>query len=177
LTSRDVIHSFWVPEFRVKQDALPGKNLVKELRITPDLIGAYTVRCAELCGGAHSQMERPVVVQSQQDFDTWVAGQKAANTQSPEERGQKIAEAQCKVCHSVDGTKGVGPTWKGLAGSTTELADGTSVTADDVYLMESITNPAAKIVKGYSNIMPATLKNNLSDQQISDLIAYIKSLK
>ncbi len=177
LTSRDVIHSFWVPEFRVKQDVLPGANLMKELRITPTLIGQYMVRCAELCGGAHSAMERPVIVQSQQDFDTWVAVEMATNVQDPAQRGQKIAEIQCKACHSIDGTKGIGPTWKGLFGSTVDLANGTTVTADDDYLKESIVNPAAKIVKGFQNIMPATLKNNLSDQQISDILAYMKSLK
>ncbi len=177
MTSRDVIHSFWVPEFRVKQDVLPGANLVKELRITPDLIGNYKVRCAELCGGAHAAMVRPVIVQSQQDFDSWVAEQMASSTQDPATRGQKTAEIQCHACHSVDGSKGIAPTWKGLFGSQVDLADGTSVTADEAYIRESIENPSAKIVKGFPNIMPSTYKNTLTDQQISDLIAYIETLK
>jgi cytochrome c oxidase subunit 2 len=177
LTSRDVIHSFWVPEFRVKQDALPGANLVKELRINPTLIGEYKVRCAELCGGAHAAMESPVVVVSKADFDAWVSKESASTVQDPVGRGQKLAESQCKACHSFDGTGGVGPTWKGLAGSKVDLADGSSATADDEFLKESIVLPAAKIVKGFQNIMPATYKSSLSDQQVSDLIAFIKSLK
>ena len=177
MTSRDVIHSFWVPEFRVKQDVLPGANLVKELRINPTLIGNYKVRCAELCGGAHAAMVRPVIVQSQQDFDAWVAQEQAANVQDPATRGQKTAELYCKACHSIDGTEGIGPSWKGLFGRQVELADGTTVTADEAYIRESILDPSAKIVKGFQNIMPPTFKDTLSDQQISDLIAYIETLK
>lgn len=177
MTSRDVIHSFWVPEFRVKQDVLPGENLVKDLRITPTLIGEYKVRCAELCGGAHAAMERPVIVLSQADFDAWVAKEMSTNIQDPAQRGQKLAEIQCKACHSFDGSTGLGPTWKGLAGHDVDLADGSKVPADDAYLKESITLPAAKIVKGFQNIMPATYKGTLSEQQISDLVAFIKSLK
>ncbi len=177
MTSRDVIHSFWVPEFRVKQDVLPGANLVKELRITPSLIGNYKVRCAELCGGAHAAMERPVIVQSQQDFEAWVAQELASNVQDPATRGQKTAEIQCKACHSVDGKAGIGPTWQGLFGHQVELTNGTTLTADEAYLRESILTPAAKIVKGYQNIMPPSYKDTLTDQQISDLIAYIETLK
>ncbi len=177
MTSRDVIHSFWVPEFRVKQDVLPGANLVKDLRITPTLIGNYKVRCAELCGGAHAAMVRPVIVQSQQDFDNWVAQEMASTVQDPAARGQKTYEIQCKACHSTDGKAGIGPTWKGVFGHQVELADGTTVTADEAYLHESIVNPSAKIVKGFQNIMPPTYKDTLTDQQISDLIAYIETLK
>jgi cytochrome c oxidase subunit 2 len=177
LTSRDVIHSFWVPEFRVKQDLLPGENLVKELRITPTLIGEYKVMCAELCGGAHAAMERPVIVVSQGDFDAWVAKESAANIQDPAERGKKISEIQCKACHSFDGTQAIGPTWKGLFGHEVELVDGTKVKADEAYLKESITNPAAKIVKGYQNIMPQTYGGTLSSQQITDIVEFIKTLK
>jgi len=177
MTSRDVIHSFWVPEFRIKQDVLPGENLVKELRITPNLIGDYKVRCAEMCGGAHAAMERPVLVVSQADFDAWVAKESAANVQDPAQRGQKTAEIQCKACHSFDGAAGIGPTWKGLFGSNVDLANGTSVAADEVYLKEAILLPAASVVKGYQNIMPPTYKDTLSDQQVTDLIAYMKTLK
>jgi cytochrome c oxidase subunit 2 len=166
-----------VPEFRIKQDVLPGENLVKELRITPNLIGDYKVRCAEMCGGAHSAMERPVLVVSQTDFDAWAAKESAANVQDPAQRGQKTAEIQCKACHSFEGAAGIGPTWKGLFGSNVDLANGTSVAADEAYLKESILLPAAKIVKGFQNIMPPTYKDTLSDQQVTDLIAYIKTLK
>ena len=177
LTSKDVIHSFWVPEFRLKQDVLPGANLVKELRITPTLLGDYKVRCAEMCGGAHSAMERPVIVVSQTDFEAWVAKESSANTADPVQRGQKLAEIQCKACHSFDGGPSIGPTWKGVFGHEVVLNDGTTLTADEAYLKESILQPAAKIVKGFQNIMPATYKDNLSDQQVNDLITFIKSLK
>lgn len=177
LTSRDVIHSFWVPEFRVKQDVLPGENLVKELRINPTLIGNYTVRCAELCGGAHAAMERPVIVVSRADFDAWVAKESASAVQDPAGRGQKVAEIQCKACHSFDGTQSIAPTWKGLFGRNTEFADGTSAAADETYLKESILAPAAKIVKGYQNIMPPTYKDSLSEQQVTDIVEFIKTLK
>jgi len=177
LSSRDVIHSFWVPEFRVKQDVLPGANLVKELRITPSQIGQYKVRCAELCGGAHSAMERPVIVQSQADFDTWVAQQMASEVQDPAQRGQKTAEIQCKACHTFDGSKGLAPTWKGVFGHRVELSDGSTITADEAYIRESILNPSAKVVKGFPNIMPPNYKDTLTEQQISDLVAFIASLK
>jgi cytochrome c oxidase subunit II len=178
MTSLDVIHSFWVPEFRVKQDVLPGANLVKELRVTPIVIGDYKVRCAELCGGAHATMESPVLVVSQADFDAWIAQELASNTANPAERGQKTAEIQCKACHTFDGTAGpLAPTWKGMFGSKVELADGSTVTADEAYLKDSITNPAAQMVKGYQNIMPQTYKTTLSDQQINDIIEFMKTLK
>ena len=178
LTSLDVIHSFWVPEFRVKQDALPGDKLVKELRITPTLIGQYKVRCAELCGRQHAYMESPVVVMGQADFDAWIA-QESAVSNDPVARGKKWAtQFGCVSCHSVDGTKIVGPTWKGLYGSQVPLADGTTVTADDGYLRKSITVPNGEVVQGFlPNLMPQTFGTTLTEQQISDLIEYIKTLK
>jgi cytochrome c oxidase subunit II len=178
MTSRDVIHSFWVKEFRLKQDILPGKNLVKELRVTPNRIGAYTVMCAELCGGAHAYMTSPVMVEAQADFDTWIAGEQKSANASPVDRGTKLSKGSgCEACHSLDGTKLAGPTWKGLAGSQVTLADGSTVAADDAYLAESITNPTAKLVKGFAPIMPAAYKDTLSEQQVKDIVEFIKSLK
>jgi cytochrome c oxidase subunit 2 len=178
LTSRDVIHSFWVPEWRVKQDALPGKNLVKELRVTPNKIGNYMVMCSELCGGAHAYMNSPVRVVSQADYETWVSDQLKAANASPAERGQRLVTGSgCVACHSTDGSQMAGPTWKGLAGHEVELTDGTKVTADDAYLVESIVNPNAKVVKGFAPIMPAAYKDTLSEQQITDIVEFIKTLK
>ena len=160
MTSRDVIHSFWVPEFRIKQDILPGKNLVKELRITPNRIGNYTVYCAELCGGAHAYMTAPVKVVSQADFDAWVAEQTNTASLTPAQRGEKQVKASgCTGCHSLDGSARPGPTWKGLAGSQVKLADGSTVTADDEYLLESIADPNAQVVEGFPpNMMPPNYK-------------------
>lgn len=178
LSSRDVIHSFWVPEFRVKQDVLPGgEDFVRELRITPTLIGEYKVRCAELCGISHAYMESPVIVVSQSEFDNWVAMQ-TGESEDPVVRGQKYAQQQgCLACHSLDGTKMVGPSWKGLYGSQVVFTDGTTTVADDAYLLESIKNPSVKIVEGYTNLMPATISEGLTDEQIQDIIAFIQSLK
>ncbi len=177
MKSEDVIHSFWVPEFRVKQDALPGR--VTEMRITPTLIGSYKVRCAELCGTSHALMENPVVVMNNADFQTWITEQQQIASVSPEERGRKwAAEFGCSACHSADGTQVVGPTWKGLYEHDVQLANGQTVKADDVYLKESIINTNAKIVKGFApGIMPQNFRERLSDDQINDIIAYIKSLK
>jgi cytochrome c oxidase subunit 2 len=177
MTSNDVIHSFWVPEFRVKQDLVPGR--ITELRITPTLIGDYKVRCAELCGTSHSYMEKPVIITTQADFDSWMGGQlalAAEAAQTPEGRGKALVAANgCAACHSIDGSKGIGPTWAGLAGEEVELADGSSIKADDAYLAESIKAPQAKIVAGFEN--QQMIQFNLSDEQIADIIAYIKTLK
>ncbi|MHB8113136.1 MAG: cytochrome c oxidase subunit II [Bellilinea sp.] len=179
LTSMDVIHSFWVPEFRVKQDLLPGENLVRELRITPTLIGEYKVRCAEMCGTSHAYMESPVIVVSQTDFDTWVQGELAAIGTDPAARGERWAKNNgCQSCHSVDGAPGVGPTWQGLFGQSVELMDGSTVVIDDAYLYTAITSPNTQVVKGSTaNVMPQTYKDSLSDDQIADIIAFIKTLQ
>lgn len=183
MESQDVLHSFWVPEFRLKQDLVPGR--VTEYRITPTLVGEYKVRCAEICGTSHAYMEAPVKVVSRAEYDAWIADQSAqaqaaaaASAGSPDPaRGQKLYnESGCKACHSLDGSKGVGPTWKDLFGESIKLADGSSVTADEAYLIESIKQPGAKTVEGYPpSAMPSF--SYLSDGQVADLVAFIKSLK
>ncbi len=179
MTSVDVIHSFWVPEFRVKQDVLPGKNLVKELRFTPTIIGDYTVRCAEFCGGAHAYMNSPVKVISANDFQDWVDSEVGAVPQDPVSKGQKlVTQNGCTGCHSLDGTDGVGPTWLGLFGEQQVFQDGTTALVDEVYLKNSIIKPNAEIVKGYpANVMPQSYIDKFNDDQIASIIAFIKSLK
>lgn len=179
MTSRDVIHSFWVPEFRIKQDVLPGENLVKELRINPTRVGNYQVMCAELCGGSHAYMNAAVNVVSQQDFDAWVAEQSDTSSLTPAQRGEKVSQTSgCTGCHSLNGAKLPGPTWKGLAGESVKLTDGSTVVADDTYLKKAIVDPNAEIVEGYTpNLMPQTYKTQLSDQQINDLVEFMKSVK
>lgn len=176
MQSKDVIHSFWVPEFRVKQDVVPGR--VTDYRITPTLEGAYKVRCAELCGTSHAYMESPVIVVSQDNFVAWAGEQQklAASAQTPEAKGQLLVKSNgCLGCHTVDGSKLVGPTWLGLYGSQVLLSDGTTVTADDAYLSESILNPSAKIVAGFeSQVMPAF---TFTDEEIANIVAYLKTLK
>ena len=179
MSSPDVLHSFWVPEFRIKQDLVPG--IETEYRITPSELGSYKVRCAELCGTSHAYMESPVIVQTQAEFDAWIKEQVEANAAAEASgvpdasRGQRIYESSgCKACHSIDGSPLVGPTWKGLWGEAVVLDDGSTLTADEAYIIESIREPNAKIVKGFAPGMP---QFNLSDRQIADLIEYIKTLK
>jgi cytochrome c oxidase subunit II len=180
MTSRDVIHSFWVPEFRIKQDIVPGR--VTEYRITPTLLSGeqpYQVICAELCGASHAYMVANVRVVTQEDFDTWVAARQeeaVAAAQTPEGRGQTLSvQNGCLGCHTVDGSAGTGPTWFNLYGKQEQLADGTAVIVDDAYIHESIVDPQAKIVAGFESvIMPAY---DFTDEQIADIIAYIETLK
>ena len=184
MQSLDVIHSFWVPEFRVKQDILPGA--IETYRITPDLAGVFTIRCAELCGLKHAFMEAPVHVVTRAVYDKWVADQtaiaktqEAASAGKPDAtRGQNLYNQEgCKTCHSLDGSKGIGPTWKGLFGSQVKLSDGTTVTADQAYITESIKDPGAKTVQGFStNAMP-NFGLILKDSQIADLVAFIMTVK
>lgn len=175
MESSDVIHSFWVPEFRLKQDVVPGR--VTEYRVTPILVGNYKVRCSELCGTSHAYMEAPVNVVPQSNFDGWIAQQVAiaAANKTPEGQGQTLVSNNgCAGCHSINGAAGVGPTWQGLFGSTVALEGGTSVTADEAYLAESIKDPKAKIVKGFPPAMPVY---PFTDEEIKNIVAYIKTLK
>lgn len=178
MQSLDVIHSFWVPEFRIKQDVVPGR--VTDYRITPTLIGSYLVRCAELCGASHAYMERPVIVTSQADYDAWVQQQTAAAAAliakgGPAAGQALVAQNGCGACHSLDGSQLTGPTWRGLFGSQVKLSDGRTVTADEAYLTESVADPNAKIVNGFpSGVMP---KFNLTADQIKAIVSYIETLK
>jgi cytochrome c oxidase subunit 2 len=179
MESRDVVHSFWVPEFRVKQDLVPGR--VTEYRITPIEDGAFKVRCAELCGTRHAYMEAPVNVVDQAEFESWARARQAeaeaaiASGIPDARRGQKLYSQFCQACHTINGNAGTGPTWLGVYDHEVELADGTTVTADEAYLYESIAEPGAKTVKGFpAGAMP---KFGLTDLQIKDLIEYIKTLK
>jgi cytochrome c oxidase subunit 2 len=177
MTSLDVIHSFYVPEFRLKQDILPGRSV--DLRITPTRLGHYTLTCAQLCGAHHADMVANVVVVSQADFLAWTQKEIASAPKDPVLIGQQLASLYgCAVCHSVDGSKKVGPTWLHLYSSSVPLSDGTKVNADATYLTNSIKNPNLQIVAGFSpNVMPDTFAQALTDTQIQNLIAYIESLK
>ncbi len=178
MSSTDVIHSFWVPEFRVKQDLVPGR--VTELRITPTLIGDYKVRCAELCGTSHYSMEENVKVVDTAAFLTWVFDRQAeaAALNTPEAKGEAlVTQNACVGCHSIDGSARTGPTWFNLFGSTVQLNDGTTVTADDKFLTQSIREPQATIVKDFPSPSPMPAYSTLSDEDIANIIAYIKTLK
>jgi cytochrome c oxidase subunit 2 len=179
LWSTDVIHSFWVPEFRVKQDALPGGEAnARDLRVTPNLPGEYTLACAELCGVQHAYMTAKVRVLPQEEFDAWVVSLTGEPSGDPAERGaQLVQQYGCVACHSLDGTVIVGPSWKGVYGSQEALSDGTTVIVNDDYLHESIIDPAAKLVQGFQNLMPNTYRDQLTDEQIADIIEFIKTVR
>jgi len=178
ITSTDVIHNLWVPEFRVKQDAVPGA--VNLLRVTPTVVGNYKVRCAELCGLRHSQMLADVRVLERSEFDSWVGAETArvAALDTPEARGEQLYQTQgCIGCHSLDGTIVVGPSWLNLYGRQEQLDDGTSVIADEDYIRHSILYPGDQIVKGFQNLMPANYGEILSENDLEDLITFIKTIK
>ena len=176
MESQDVIHSFWVPEFRVKQDIVPGQT--KEYRITPIEEGEFKVRCSELCGTSHAYMTAPVVVVSDTKFASWVDEQIALIPNEPgpnADRGQLIANQNgCFACHSTDGSIIVGPSWQNIFGREETMSDGSVVTIDEAYIHESILNPNAKVVEGFpANAMP---QYSLSDAEIADIIEFMKSI-
>lgn len=180
LHSDDVIHSFFVPEFRIKQDVLPGGDeFIRELRITPNQNGTFKVRCAEICGRGHWSMQAQVQVVGGSEFDTWLAEQSAECSLSAEECGQRWADTYgCLACHSLDGTTIVGPTWQGLFGSQVDLADGTTATADEAYILNSIVDPNSQVVAGFpQGVMPQNFSQVLSEDQINQIIAFISSLQ
>lgn len=172
MTSLDVIHSFWVPELRVKQDVVPGVETT--YRVTPTLAGDYSVRCTEICGLNHSLMLANVRIMDQGGYDNWVEG-KLAELQDPVAVGGTLA-TPCLVCHSVTGERIIGPTWLELYGSEVPLEGGGTVLADEAYLRSSIVNPTAQIHQGYPpNLMPQTYGSTFSEVQIDQIIAFIKA--
>jgi cytochrome c oxidase subunit 2 len=177
IRSVDVIHSFWVPEFRVKIDAIPG--VVNEVRITPSEMGEYVAYCSELCGTAHAYMTAPVHVLQQAEFEEWVAEQQALAAEQPEgtASGAQYAQEQgCLGCHSTDGSMLVGPTFQGLYGSWRMFEDGTAAVADDEYLIQSIIDPGAQIVQGYSNVMRQDYADLLGEDELQALVEFIREL-
>ena len=173
MSSADVLHSFFVPAFRVKQDVVP--NRYTQVWFEATRTGEFQVLCTEYCGQQHSVMLTPLVVQSQDDFNTWLAESVIDESMPPAERGELLYNQQgCFACHSIDGSPGSGPTFQGLADSQRPFTDGTTATADANYLRESIINPAAKIVQGYPPVMPGQYGTTLSTEEIDALVAYIQ---
>jgi cytochrome c oxidase subunit 2 len=176
MASRDVIHSLFIPAFRLKQDVVPGRLIATWFRANRP--GEYDLECTEYCGTGHSDMVAKVIVHEPGEFEDWLQeAQKKSRNLPPVELGERLfGRRGCSVCHAVDGaTVKVGPNLKGIFGRTRRFADGKSLVADEEYLRESIVDPSAKIVEGFRDQMP-TFKGQLSDRQIDALIAYIKSL-
>jgi cytochrome c oxidase subunit 2 len=171
MTSEDAIHSFFVPAFRTKQDAVPGRYTTTWF--TPTKVGKYHLFCAEYCGTNHSRMGGWVYVMAPRDYEAWLSG--GASGGSLAENGQKLFdELACGNCHKPDGS-GRCPSLTGLFGKTVQLAGGATVKADEGYIRESILQPQAKIVAGYGPIMP-TFQGLVTEEGVMQLIEYVKSL-
>jgi cytochrome c oxidase subunit 2 len=170
MTSQDVIHSFFIPAFRIKQDVLPGRYTVEWFRATKP--GVYHLFCAEYCGTQHSGMVGDIVVMDPAQYEAWMNG---GSTGPLSATGEKIfAELGCSTCHHTD-AQGRGPNLQGVFGKPVQLEDGRTVTADENYLRECILDPGAKRVKGFQPIMP-TFQGLVSEEQVNALVAYIKSI-
>ncbi len=179
MTSEDVIHSLYVPAFRVKHDVIPGRYTVLWFQATKT--GSFHLFCAEYCGTEHSNMGGEVIVMEPAEYQAWLSGggqTQAGGQQAPEsmaQAGQRLFEQRgCVTCHVAAGG-GPGPSLAGVYGSQVQLANGQTVTADDAYIRESILNPSAKVVNGFQPIMPS-FQGQVNEQEILQIIAYIKSL-
>ncbi len=182
LQSSDVIHALYVPAFRVQKYVVPGRynrmwftpNFIRGTGATTETLDFY---CNLYCGQLHSNMIGKVYVHTTEDYKKWLADAADWTKKfTPLQAGENFyKKSGCMQCHSMDGSLGTGPTWKNLFASQQPLADGSSVLADENYIRESILYPAAKIVKGYNNVMPSYL-GQLKDRDIDALITYMKSI-
>lgn len=185
--SNDVIHSFYVPAFRVKQDAVPGAET--DLWFTPDETGTFDLFCAEYCGTGHSAMITKAIVVGEPDFNAWLAGKKeisaegvapaaAKGAQTAAEKGRELYQTKgCSVCHSIDGSKLIGPSFKGLFGSRQRVVTNgkeRDITVDEAYIIKSEREPNADVVVGFQPLMPPS---PMSDEEIRAMIEFIKTLK
>ncbi|MFZ6645255.1 cytochrome c oxidase subunit II [Undibacterium sp. TJN25] len=195
LRSNDVLHDFFVPPFRARMNIVPG--MVTTFWFTPTKAGRYEAMCAQLCGVGHANMRGYVVVEDEATFKAWLKAQPTfaasltpatpsapSTTSSPAAagtaaapdlaaQGKALSQSKgCVACHSVDGSAGVGPTWKGLYGKTETMADGSTALVDEAYLKSFIREPAARTVKGFAPIMP---KIEMSDAELDALVAYIQT--
>jgi cytochrome c oxidase subunit II len=170
VASQDVIHSFYVPAFRIKQDAIPGQYRTMWFQASKP--GEYHLFCAEYCGTNHSRMIGRIVVMEDIDYQKWLGG---SSERTPAEEGSDLfVQFDCVSCHGT-GSRQRCPPLGNLYGKQEQLSNGQSVLADEAYIRESILEPKAKIVRGYDPVMPS-FQGQLTEEQILALIAYIKSL-
>lgn len=188
LRSNDVLHDFFVPPFRARMNIVPG--MISSFWFTPTKIGRFESMCAQLCGIGHANMRAYVVVESEADFAKWLKAQTtygasakpAASTLPPTDSAANALITQgkalylskgCVACHSIDGSQGIGPSWKALYGKIETMSDGSTALVDATYLKEFIQNPSARVIQGYSPIMP---KIEMSENELAALVAYIQTL-
>ena len=175
LRSKDVLHDFYIPQFRAKMDLVPGQQT--NLWFTPTVLGTYEVACAEYCGTGHFAMRGIITVDTMNDFQSWLTEQPTffdTMNEGTKGQGKQIAQTLgCVACHSDNGKNGIGPTWKNSFGSQRMLTSGETVIVDAEYIKESITNPNAKTAQGYSPVMPAY---KMSDDELDAIVEYIETL-
>lgn len=172
MTSEDVIHSFFVPAFRMKMDVLPGRYTTAWFEATK--LGEFRLFCSQYCGTSHSRMTGKVVVMTPADFDRWLAG--GSSGDAPAVLGERLfVRLACVTCHRADGG-GRGPSLVDVFGSEVKLASGATVTADEDYIRESILEPKAKVVAGWDPVMP-TFSGQVGEEGILQLVSYLKSLQ
>ncbi|HYA87535.1 MAG TPA: cytochrome c oxidase subunit II [Nitrospirota bacterium] len=195
ITSADVLHSLYIPAYRIKEDAVPGRQT--HLWFLPDQLGSYDLFCTEYCGVGHSAMITKVEVMTQQDFDAWYSGtqetaEEAAETKPslhaaakkagapvPETGARLFQVKGCVACHTTDGTPKIGPSFKGVFGKQeTVIRNGQErqITVDEAFIKQTLLHPETDRVKGFPPIMPSQ-QGQLTDKEIDEIIAYIKSLK
>jgi cytochrome c oxidase subunit 2 len=173
LASEDVIHSFFIPAFRIKHDVVPGRY--DTMWFTATKVGRYHLFCAEYCGTEHSGMVGWVTVMTEGDYENWLNGGGSEGTMA--QQGEKLfGQLGCSTCHLLDQQQGRCPNLRGVYGSHVQLSDGKSVLADDVYIRESILNPNAKVVAGYHQDVMPTFQGQITEEQLLQLIVYVKSL-
>jgi cytochrome c oxidase subunit 2 len=172
MSSQDVIHSFFVPAFRVKADVLPGRFTTTWFR--PTKVGTYHLFCSQYCGTNHSAMIGEVIVMEPNAYQAWMSGGGTSSGSLASNGQQLFQQLGCATCHRSD-TQGRGPDLAGIFGRPVLLDDGRTVVADENYIRESILNPGAKIVAGFKPIMP-TFQGQVSEENLMALVAYVKSL-
>jgi cytochrome c oxidase subunit II len=172
LASEDVIHSFFIPAFRIKHDVVPGRY--DTMWFTATKPGRYHIFCAEYCGTEHSGMVGWVTVMNENDYENWLSG--GGTEGSMAQQGEQLfQQLGCSTCHLLD-QQGRCPIMRGVYGSRVQLNDGRTVLADDSYIRESILNPNAKIVSGFRPDVMPTFQGQITEEQLLQLIVYIKSL-
>lgn len=174
MTSRDVIHSFYVPAFRMKQDVVPGRYYTAWFEAKEP--GVYTIDCAEYCGVNHSRMLGEVHVLSTQDYARWLDARPPATEDLVQEGRDVAARRGCLNCHTLDGQPHIGPSWAGLYLSPVRLDGGRTVVADDAYLTRSMMDPQADVVAGFRGVMP-TYRGVLPEPEVAALVELIHSLQ
>ena len=173
--SVDVLHSFYIPAFRVKRDVIPNRYTTIWFEATE--LGTFHIFCTEYCGDLHSDMIGTVDVVTQEEYEEYLGTlQGCADGESLADCGARIYTRQgCNACHSVDGSRIVGPTFQNLYGADRAFEDGTSVVADENYIRQSLMEPSSQVVEGYPPSMP-TYAGRIGDDEVTALIAYIRSL-